>query len=266
MPNGPDKNDQKQYQAALIIIGNEILSGRTQDTNTQWIGEKLNQRGIRLVEVRVVPDKEDAIIKAINEVRPSVDYLLTTGGIGPTHDDITSESVAKAFKVKLIQHPEAYKILENYYGKSQLTEARLKMAMVPEGATLIDNPVSAAPGFKIDNVHVMAGVPRIMQAMLESIMQGMQKGDPILSNTVTCTLGESVIADDLGNLQARYNEVEIGSYPHYRGGILGLSLVLRSSKDSLLDKATQELIEIIRAHGGEPRALSIRSSGSALKA
>lgn len=251
----------KSLTAALVIIGNEILSGRTQDTNTQWIGEKLNQRGVRLIEVRVVADNEAAIIHAVNDLRGKVDYLMTTGGIGPTHDDITSESIAKAFGVTLHIHPEARDILENYYGKDELTEPRLKMAQVPVGATLIENPVSAAPGFKIGNVHVMAGVPRIMQAMLEHVIQTFETGAPILSNTVTCSLGESKIAEDMGALQKKYPNVEIGSYPHYRGGTFGLSLVLRSTENAVLNKATYELIEIIRSHGGEPRALSIKSTG-----
>lgn len=255
-------NSPKDYRAALLIIGNEILSGRTQDTNTQWIADKMTQRGIRLAEVRVVPDQEPAIIEAVNDMRAKVDYLMTTGGIGPTHDDITAACIAKAFGTELYEDPEAYKILEAYYGKENLTEPRLKMAKVPKGSSLILNPVSGAPGFQIENVFVMAGVPRIMQAMLENVMEKMQGGQPILSNTVTCTLGESMIAKDLSDLQDKYPDVEIGSYPHYRGGVLGLSLVLRSKNDPRLDQATHDLIDIIRRLGGEPRALSIKSGGA----
>ncbi len=263
MANGPSSS-QKTLKAGLIVIGNEILSGRTQDANTQWIGDKLNQRGIRLMEVRVVPDIEDSIISAINDLRQKVDYLLTTGGIGPTHDDITAAAVAKGFGVELHDDPEAVRLLENYYGKQELNEARLKMAQVPVGAKLIPNPVSAAPGFQMENVYVMAGVPRIMQAMLDEIIGTMDSGDPILSNTVTCALPESVIAFDLGELQKQFPTVEIGSYPHYRGGALGLSLVLRSTDNASLDKATEGVIALIHKHGGEPRALSIKSSGAAL--
>lgn len=253
---------QQTPTAALIIIGNEILSGRTQDANTQWIADKMTQNGIRLMEVRVVPDIESSIIKSVRDVKGTVDYLFTTGGIGPTHDDITAMSMAKAFGKNLIVHPEAKQMLLNYYGsEDQLTEPRLKMAMVPEGATLIMNAVSAAPGFVIENVYVMAGVPRIMQAMLDDIMVNLRTGDPILSNTVTCGLGESMIAKDLEAIQNRYPEVEVGSYPHYRSGILGLSLVLRSTDNDALHEATGKVIEMIRKHGGEPRAISVKTSG-----
>ncbi len=252
--------------AALIVIGNEILSGRTQDTNTSWIANKMTERGIRFVEARVVPDDEAVIIKTLREMKNNVTYLFTTGGIGPTHDDITAECVAKAFHVPLDLDPQAREILLNYYGgEEHLTEPRLKMAMIPRGAALINNPVSGAPGFQIENVYIMAGVPRIMQAMLDDILVNLQSGPPILSNTVTCLLGESQIAEDLGLIQKRYPQIEIGSYPHYRSGVLGLSLVLRSTENDPLDKATWEVVELIRKYGGEPRAISVNSSGQGLK-
>jgi molybdenum cofactor synthesis domain-containing protein len=251
-----------QTTAGLIIIGNEILSGRTQDTNTQWLADKMTHLGIRLIEVRVIPDLESAIRDTVLAMKDKVTYLFTTGGIGPTHDDITSASIASAFKTELIVHPEARQLLASHYGgEDKLTEPRLKMAMVPKGAELIQNPVSAAPGFKIGNVYVMAGVPRIMQAMLDGIIAGLERGKPILSNTVTCGLGESSIARDLEKIQNQYPEVEIGSYPHYRSGILGLSLVLRSTDNDLLHKATGQVVAMIREHGGEPRAISVKSSG-----
>lgn len=252
-------NASETFSAAIIVIGNEILSGRTQDTNVQWIAEKLLDRGIRIAEVRIIPDEQDVIVHTINILRAKYDHVFTTGGIGPTHDDITAQSIASAFQVDLVEDPEAYETLKNYYGPDNLTPARRKMAQVPKGSILIPNPVSAAPGFRIDNVFVLAGVPRIMQAMLDHVKDMLKQGKPILSNTVACGLGESMIADDLGDLNNRFPEVEIGSYPHYRGGVLGLSLVLRSTHIDPLDQATKELLEIIRKHGDEPRAVSMRS-------
>ena len=256
----PDKEKLDTFTAALVIIGNEILSGRTQDSNTPWIAERLTERGIILGEVRVIPDEEALIIFTINELREKFDYVFSTGGIGPTHDDITAECVAKAFGVALIQNEEAFKMLEDHYGLEELTPTRAKMCLIPEGAKLIPNPVTAAPGFNMGNVYVMAGVPRIMQAMLDHVMGVIVAGKPILSSTVSCTLTESVIAPDLEDLQDRYPDVQIGSYPHYRGGSLGLSLVMRATNGPSLEAATEELIGIIRKHGDEPRALSIRTA------
>lgn len=251
----------RQLTAALLIIGNEILSGRTQDTNTSWIAIKLAERGIKLMEVRVVPDIEDAIIKAVNELRSEVAYLFTTGGIGPTHDDITSETMAKVFQTPLVLNAEARAALLSYYqSEADLTPARLKMAHIPAGAHLIDNPVSGAPGFKMENVYVMAGVPRIMQAMLDGILPELATGAPILSNTVTCDLQESIIAEKLSAIQDKYPTVEIGSYPHFRAGSLGLSLVLKSNDNDNLHTATHEVIDMVKAFGKDPMAISIKSA------
>lgn len=250
---------QDTYTAALIIIGNEILSGRTQDTNTPWIAERLTDRGILLSEVRIIPDQSQVIMNTVRQVSKEYDYVFTTGGIGPTHDDITAESVAAAFGVELVRNQEAFDMLEEHYGVEELTPPRAKMSMIPEGSALIPNPVTAAPGFIIENVHVMAGVPRIMHAMLDHVLGTIQAGKAILSNTVACTLPESIVAEDLQRLQERYANVQIGSYPHYRGGVLGLSLVLRSTDADSLDSATNDLIEIIRSHGDEPRALSLNT-------
>lgn len=250
------------HTVALIIIGNEILSGRTQDSNTAWIAEQLNQMGLVLREVRVVQDIEEDIIFAIHELMKKTDYVFTTGGIGPTHDDITSESVAKAFGVDLELNAEAFKVLARHYeGEENVTPPRKKMAMIPKGATLINNPVSGAPGFKIDNVFVMAGVPRIMHAMFDDVKNYLNRGKPVLSNTIACSLAESAVAEALARIQKTYPMVSIGSYPHFRGGILGLSLVLRSIDDPALDSATREVIDLITSLGGEPNALSIQSSG-----
>lgn len=251
------------YKAALVIIGNEILSGRTADANTPWIAERLTERGILLAEVRIIPDVADVIVGTVNYLREQYDYVFTTGGIGPTHDDITAACVARAFGVDLVRDPEAFRILEEYYGIENLTQPRAKMAMVPAGSTLIPNPVSAAPGFIVGNVYVMAGVPRIMQAMMDHVLNEIRAGKPILSNTVSCGLPESKVAEDLTVLQEKYPDIDIGSYPHYRGGMLGLSVVLRGTNNEHLDLATAEVLQIIKKHGDEPRAVSIRSSGSA---
>lgn len=247
--------------AAVVVIGNEILTGRTQDSNTSWIAEKLLARGIAIREVRIIPDDEEAIIRSVNELRSKHNYVFTTGGIGPTHDDITAECVARAFGLGMEQNEEAFRMLEQYYGLENLTPPRAKMASVPIGSRLIPNPVSAAPGFIVENVYVMAGVPRIMHAMLDHIIDMLKVGKPVLSNTVACTTPESMLAEDLSRLQDRYPEIEIGSYPHFRGGVLGLSLVLRSTEEDRLEKATDELVAIIRKHGDEPRALSVRMKG-----
>lgn len=253
------KERPENFTAALVIIGNEILSGRTQDTNTPWIAERLTERGIVLGEVRVIPDREDLIVFSVRELRGKYDYVFTTGGIGPTHDDITAACVAKAFDLKLVRNEQAFRMLAEHYGPDGLTPPRAKMALVPEGAVLIPNPVSVAPGFIVGNVHVMAGVPRIMQGMLDHVLDMIIAGEPILSSTVACQLLESVIAEDLEKLQEKYPHIQIGSYPHYRGGSLGLSIVMRTADQTELEEATAILIELIKKHGDEPRALSIRT-------
>lgn len=252
--------EKDSYSVALIVVGNEILSGRTQDTNTSWIAGQLNEMGVVLHQVRVVPDIEGEIISAIHDLKGRVDYVFTTGGIGPTHDDITAESVARAFDVSLELNNDAYQMLVRHYGsESEVTPPRKKMAMVPVGASLIQNPVSGAPGFQIQNVFVMAGVPKIMQAMFDDVKTKIKRGKPVMSNTVTCSLGESMIAQDLETIQNKYPNVSVGSYPNYRGGVLGLSLVLRSSENDPLHAATDEVVSMITRLGGAPNALSIQS-------
>jgi molybdenum cofactor synthesis domain-containing protein len=249
------------YTFALVIIGNEILSGRTQDTNTSWIAEQAGHMGLSLNEVRVVRDEEEHIASAVNELRQKVDYVFTTGGIGPTHDDITSQSIARAFGLKMELNQEAFDILVRHYGtESDVTPPRKKMAMIPEGATLINNPVSGAPGFQIENVFVLAGVPRIMQAMFDDVKGRLKRGKRLMSNTIACKLYESQVAEPLSAIQDKYPNVSIGSYPHFRGGLLGLSLVLRSIENDQLDQATAEVIAMVTELGGEPNALSIQSS------
>ncbi|HEV2672992.1 MAG TPA: competence/damage-inducible protein A [Aliidongia sp.] len=241
--------------ACLVIIGNEILSGRTQDINLNYLAKGLNEVGVQMREARVIPDVPETIVATVNEVRAKYDYVFTTGGIGPTHDDITAECIAAAFGVKLILHPEAKRRLEAHYLTRgiELNEARLRMAHVPEGATLIDNPVSTAPGFRIGNVHVMAGVPKIMQAMFDGIRHGLKGGAKMLSRSVTCGLAEGTVARDLGLIQADYPAVEIGSYPFWTGGGgFGVSLVLRSADPAALEHASEAVIAMIRGFGGEP--------------
>jgi molybdenum cofactor synthesis domain-containing protein len=242
---------QKSYHACLIIIGNEILSGRTQDKNIQFIASGLGTQGIILREVRVIPDDEAVIITTVNEMRPRYDYVFTTGGIGPTHDDITSLAIAKAFGVELLRHPDAVKRLERHYGAGELNEARMKMAYVPEGATLIDNTVSSAPGFQIGNVYVMAGVPRIMQAMFDGIKHQLKGGAIIESRQLSVYFPEGIIAKGFSDLQEKYPAIEMGSYPFIRQARLATSLVLRGSDIALLERAYMDLEEFIDSLHGE---------------
>lgn len=236
--------------AAVLVIGDEILSGRTKDANMGFLAERLTELGIRLREARVVPDVPEEIVAAVNALRARYDHVFTTGGIGPTHDDITAECIARAFGVPLLRHPEAVRRLEAHYEAGQLNEARLRMANVPEGGTLIDNPVSAAPGFRIGNVYVMAGVPRIMQAMFDGIAPTLAGGDKVLSRTVTCDLGEGVIAAGLGAIAAEYAELSVGSYPYFRAGRFGTSLVLRGTDAERLSSATEAVRSLVVSLGG----------------
>lgn len=245
----PQSEAGQPVTAGLLVIGNEILSGRTQDANLAYLGHRLNEIGVRLAEVRVVPDIEADIVAAVNALRARFDYIFTTGGIGPTHDDITAAAIAKAFDVPLIQNPEARARLEDNYRAGDLNEARLRMANTPEGATLIDNPVSTAPGFQIGNVFVMAGIPVIMQAMFESIVHRLVGGKPLLSRTFTVSLPEGKIAAGFGALQETYPDVEMGSYPFSRDGRFATRLVLRSSEEDRLAAAAAELEAMIAGLG-----------------
>jgi molybdenum cofactor synthesis domain-containing protein len=238
--------------AAVLLIGNEILSGRTRDANLNYIAIGLTAIGVRLREARVVPDVPEAIIAAVNELRARFDYVFTTGGIGPTHDDITAECIARAFGVPLVKDPRAVRLLTNHYGEASLTEARLRMAHVPEGATLIDNPVSTAPGFQVGNVFVLAGVPAICRAMFDGLKGRLRTGDKVLSVTISGHVGEGVIAKGLGELQERYPVLEIGSYPFFRQGRFGASFVLRGTDEAVLQSAAVELRALIRSLGAEP--------------
>ncbi|MDG2416705.1 MAG: molybdopterin-binding protein [Pelagibacterales bacterium] len=232
-------------KASLIIIGNEILSGRTQDKNLSYLATWLNEIGIQLSEVRVIRDEEDEIMDTVNFLRKKYDYVFTTGGIGPTHDDITSESIAKAFNVDLETNPQALAILKEYYKDSELTEARLKMTKIPKGAELVENPVSKAPGFKIENVFVMAGIPKIMQGMLEGAKNHLSGGKPVKSESIDVFMAESFIAKELSNMQDKFKDVEIGSYPFVKDGKYGTSLVMRSSDEVILSECKAEIEHMI---------------------
>ncbi|MCC6736317.1 MAG: competence/damage-inducible protein A [Bauldia sp.] len=231
--------------AALVVIGDEILSGRTADRNINALARFLSGLGIDFREVRVVSDDEAAIIAAINALRPTVTYLFTTGGIGPTHDDITAAAIARAFGVPLVLDQRAVDILAARYPSGGLTESRLRMAMIPEGAELIANPVTAAPGFRIGNVHVMAGVPAIMRGMLQSIAPTLVPGRVVLSETVPAAIGESVIAVRLGAIQADFPDVAIGSYPQMGERGFSTELVLRSRDAARLAAATALVRELV---------------------
>jgi molybdenum cofactor synthesis domain-containing protein len=235
--------------ACLVIIGNEILSGRTQDSNLAWLAQRLGEIGIRMREARVVPDEEAEIVRAVNEARSRHTYVFTTGGIGPTHDDITAASVAKAFGLPFGRHPEAERRLLAYYPPERLNAARLKMADTPEGAELIDNPVSVAPGFRVENVYVLPGVPKIMQAMVEGLLASLRGGAALRSRTVVVFCPEGEIAEPLGRIQAAHPEVEIGSYPHMRFERFGTSLVFRGTDAAAIDTAVGELLAVARARG-----------------
>lgn len=253
-----EQNQEDSKSVALIIIGNEILSGRTADANVQHIGTSLFRHGLPLQDVRMVPDIEEKIIEAVNDFRKTYDYVFTTGGIGPTHDDITARCVAKAFGVGFGRNEGAYKILMEYYGEEGINDNLLTMADMPEGVSLIKNSATGAPGFRIGNVFVMAGIPRIMQAMLVEVLEELPLGPQILSNTITCDLVESMIATGLDDIQQNYPRVEIGSYPYARGGINGVSLVLRSTDPEALKPATAETLSYIREKGGEPMGVGLQ--------
>lgn len=227
--------------AGFVIIGDEVLSGRTADKNLNFLAKELTAIGINLKEVRVVPDDEGEIISAINALRKKFNYVFTSGGIGPTHDDITSLSVAKAFDDQLIKNEEAEKILTDHYGKQNINPARLKMAFVPSRAKLLDNPVSSAPGFMIENVIVMAGVPKIMQAMFFAASKNLVGGDKIISREIKTHFTESIVAGDLENLQKEFPAVSMGSYP-FEGGT---ALVFRSIDVLMLEKVVEKMGKII---------------------
>ena len=234
-----------QVNAAILIIGNEILSGRTQDTNTSTLALWLNSIGVKVGEVRVIPDIEQTIIENVNELRKNNNYVFTTGGIGPTHDDITAESISKAFGLKYQIHKEGYKILESYYKQGEFNEGRQKMIWMPENSKLILNPTSGAPGFSVENVFCLPGVPSILKAMLGGLKNDIVGGNPILSHTINLRTVESEIAKSLTSVQDNNKDVEIGSYPFFQAGKLGVSIVIRSEDQLKIDKCNLQILEFV---------------------
>ena len=245
-------SQSKIVTAALIIIGNEILSGRTRDANLQFLGEELNELGIRIAECRIIPDVESIIIETLNFCRESYNYVFTTGGIGPTHDDITAVAIAKAFETNLERHPEAEAMLLERYKPEDVTEARMKMADIPVGASLLKNPVSIAPGFRLENVFVMAGVPRIMQSMFKEYSHELTGGQPVLSGSITSYLPEGLIGMSLGEIQDKFPDVDIGSYPFWNDGKPGTNLVVRHTEVEVVNAACDEIVQMVNNLGGKP--------------
>ncbi len=237
----------KKISSSILVIGNEILSGRTKDQNVSYLASWLNTNlGIKINEVRIIPDDEKKIINNVLNLSKNYNYVFTTGGIGPTHDDITAKSISKAFKKKYTFNNEAYKILNEYYGKKEFNDSRKKMAKMPEGSKLIYNPSSAAPGFIIKNVICLPGVPLILQSMLHNLKKYLKRGSKIFSLTISTQTVESQIAKSLEKIQNKYKKfVEIGSYPFFRLGKIGVSIVLRSEKKIKLQSCHKEIIKIL---------------------
>ena len=238
--------NKKEINAGIIIIGNEVLSGRTKDINTSSIALWLNPLGIHVKEVRVIADDENTIIDTVNIFRKKFNYVFTTGGIGPTHDDITSSSIAKAFNLSYGYHKEAYEILEKYYGKSEFNEGRKKMAMLPAKALLILNPTSGAPGFIVDNVYCLPGVPSILKSMLGGLNDKIKGGKKILSKTMNLRTVESEISESLEIVQNKFKDIEIGSYPFFKQGKVGVSIVIRSTEEDLISICYKDIEDFIK--------------------
>lgn len=233
--------------AAMLVIGDEILSGRTRDGNTHYLAGQLTQHGIRLMEARVVADDQAAIVEAVNALRGRWDHVFTSGGIGPTHDDIAADAIAAAFGVGISHRADAMALLQAHYDRSGLefNEARQRMARIPDGATLIDNPVSTAPGFTIGNVNVMAGVPNIFQAMVASVLPNLTGGDPLLSQSLRVNKGEGEIATAFGALAAEFPDLSMGSYPFIQNGAHGTNLVIRGTDAARIDAAMTRLAGLV---------------------
>jgi molybdenum cofactor synthesis domain-containing protein len=236
----------KKTNAAILIIGNEILSGRTQDTNTSTLSLWLNSIGVRVQEVRIIPDIEETIVNSVNSLRKIYDYVFTTGGIGPTHDDITAQSIAKAFNLDYEIHKEGYKILEKYYKPGEFNEGRQKMIWMPKNAKLLLNPTSGAPGFSVENVFCLPGVPSILKSMLGGLKNDIVGGEPILSHTINLRTVESEIANSLTKVQDNNKDVEIGSYPFFQAGKLGVSIVIRSEDKNKIDICSSQILDFVK--------------------
>lgn len=250
----PSSGPSRDITACVIVIGNEVLSGRTRDANIQMLGAGLAEVGVRLKEARVIADDVAVIVETVNELRARHDYVFTTGGIGPTHDDVTAQAIAAAFGTTVERHAEAVARLQSHYGTGELNAARLKMADIPRGAVLIDNPVSQAPGFRIGNVFVLAGVPRIAQAMFDGIRHGLAGGPPVLSRATAAYVREGDLAEPLAAIQGDFADIDLGSYPFVRGGRLGVSIVGRGTDPGRVAAAITAVEAAMRALGAEPEA------------
>ena len=238
--------------ACVVVIGNEILSGRTQDVNLAHIAQQLNEWGVRVAEARVVPDVEEVVVSTVNAARARFDYVFTTGGIGPTHDDITADCIAKAFGVPLVVSDEIAEGLRRRPAPDDVMANRLRRARIPEGATLIANPTGGPQGFRMENVFVMAGIPSVMQGMLSTVGDEIEGGDVVRSRSVAAYLGESQIASALTEIQARYPDIELGSYPFYRSERFGTTLVMRGTSETDLERMLEQIRNAIIAAGGQP--------------
>ena len=238
--------------ACVVIIGNEILSGRTQDVNLAHIAQQLNEWGVRVTEARVVPDVEEVVVATVNAARARFDYVFTTGGIGPTHDDITADCIAKAFGVPLVVSEEIAEGLRRRPAPDDVMANRLRMARIPEGATLIANPTGGPQGFRMENVFVMAGIPSVMQGMLSTVGDEIEGGDVVRTRSVTAYLGESQLASALTEIQTRYPDIELGSYPFYRSERYGTTLVMRGTSETDLERMLEQIRNAIIAAGGKP--------------
>ena len=236
----------KKVNAIIILIGNEILSGRTQDVNVTFLSKWLNELGVRVEEVRVILDEQEVIVNCINEVRKKFQYVFTTGGIGPTHDDITSRSIAKAFNLSYGYNKEAYDILEKYYKPGEFNDGRKKMAKMPGKASLIYNPSSGAPGFIVENVYCLPGVPSILKSMVDGLKNRIKGGKKILSETISVDTVESEIAKPLEDVQNNFSNVEIGSYPFFRSGKVGVSIVMRSTEKNQIEDCVKQIQNFIQ--------------------
>ena len=243
--------NKKEITAGIIIIGNEVLSGRTKDINTCTLAKWLNSLGIEVKEVRVIPDDEKVIIETVNILRKKFNYIFTTGGIGPTHDDITAESISKAFNLEYGFHKDAYSILEKYYKPGEFNSGRQKMAKMPTTSKLILNPTSGAPGFYVENVFCLPGVPSILQSMIGGLSNILVGGDPILNITISLRTVESEIAKSITEIQNKNKDLEIGSYPFFKAGKLGVSIVIRSSDKAKLEKCNLEILKFVNLKGIE---------------
>jgi molybdenum cofactor synthesis domain-containing protein len=244
--------ERKIVTACLLIIGDEVLSGRTKDANLQFLGQELNEIGIRMSEARIISDNEDVIVNTVNEVRAKYDYVFTSGGIGPTHDDITTACVAKAFGVDVHRHPGAVEIFHALYKPEDLNETRWKMAETPIGADLIQNPVSTPPGFKMENVYVMAGIPRVMQGMFGTFKDSLEGGEKLLSRSIPTYAKEGDMGKHLKELQKAHPDVEIGSYPFFqKNGGTGVRIALRHPEMARINEVVEEVIALIHELGEE---------------